>query len=152
MTDPDRRAALDRWMADHPWHPRLLPLFVYVVFLMGIGAATDWQPQIYPLLYALQCVVVAALLWRYRSLLGEMNFRFHWLAVPAAAAGAAAWIGLGRAMMDLWPQHFAPEAPPTSFMDDMGPAVGWTAMGLRLLGMSLLVPVIEELFYRSALL
>jgi membrane protease YdiL (CAAX protease family) len=55
-----------------------------------------------------------------------------------------------------------PDGSPFSFVDavaaegdmrtTMGPAVGWVSLTLRLLGMSLVVPLFEELFIRSLML
>jgi membrane protease YdiL (CAAX protease family) len=144
---------LDAWMADHPWHPRLLPYVIYVALLPLIDMATDRWPDVYPILYSVQCLIVGWLLWRYRKLLPEMNLKFHWLAIPAGIAVCVIWIGLGRWMMHQFPQRFAVAADaPAHLFDRMSPTVQYASLGLRLLGMSLLVPVFEELFIRSLLL
>ena len=75
-------ARMDRWMAAHPWHPRVVPLLVYLVLLMVIGFARDSYPVSYPFLYTFQCLLVCWLMWRYRKLTPELNVKFHWLCIP----------------------------------------------------------------------
>lgn len=140
-------------MADHPWHPRLLPYLIYVALLPLIALVTDHQPVLYPILYAIQCLIVAMLLWRYRRLLPELTITFHWLAIPAGVLVCVIWIALGKWMIATFPSQFAPTADdPAHLFTRMSPAVRWVSLSLRVLGMSLLVPLFEELFVRSLLL
>lgn len=144
---------LDAWMADHPWHPRLLPYVLYVALLPLIAIATDRIPQLYPLLYGIQCFVVAALLWRNRKHTPELTIGFHWLAIPTGVAVCVIWIALGQWMVAMFPGRFAisPDDPEHLFLR-MSPAMRWASLSLRVLGMSLLIPLFEELFVRSLLL
>ncbi|MBL4700072.1 MAG: CPBP family intramembrane metalloprotease [Phycisphaeraceae bacterium] len=150
---PSVLGKLDAWMQEHPWHPRLLPYVLYVVLLALIGMATAYQPALYPVLYWLQCAVVAWLLWRYRKLTPELNCQFHWLAIPVGILVCVIWIGLGQWMMQTFPDRFKPslDDKPHLFAT-MSPMMRWTSLSLRVLGMSLLVPMFEELFVRSLLL
>ena len=172
-----RTTGLDGWMLGNPWHPRIFPFVAYIACLPLIKEARQWSLLTYPVLYTIQCGLVTYLLWRYRRLLPELNLRFHWLAVPIVLALAALWIGLGWLMAGEWnlrwpaitagqplgaidyeaarlePGTFADPKPHyfTEFMSSL-PALAWTSIALRLLGMSLVVPLFEELFIRSALL
>lgn len=173
---------LDRWMADHPWHPRVLPLIVYLVMLSAIGMVPDQPPWIclQPLLYLLQCGLVLWLLWRYRRLLSELTLTFDWRAIPIGVGVCIAWILLGwlaagefaprwdammrgqpLAVMDYGTPPIDKPVLATSAADGpfdwrdparMGLTLGWAALVLRLLGMSIVVPLFEELFTRSMLL
>lgn len=167
----------DRWMAAHVWHPRITPFFVYITLLAVITFVEPSVPWLYPPLYVLQCAVVLWLLWRYRKLTPELTLKFHWLAVPVGVFVAAAWIALGWAMSGEFGRrwealaagdpigmipytggginrpYFATDAADVeTFIDTMGPTYGWVALSLRLLGMSLVVPLFEELFIRSLML
>ena len=148
---PSRLAAFDAWMTTNPWHPRLVPFLAYILFLPAAQWARTWWPPLQPLLYGAQLIVVVALLWRYRHWIRELTWRFHWLAVPVGVALCAAWIGLGHGMVQLAPGWFAPEPGPSGLERMPEP---WRAfsLGLRLLGMTLVVPMFEELFVRSACL
>lgn len=178
----------DRFMADHPWHPRVVPFLAYLVLLAVIGlvAAPDRLPAAYPVLYTLQCGFVLWLLWRYRRLLPELTIRFHWLAAPVGIVVFLAWVWIGMIVAEFRTVQHAglgpftaqlfnwmidpatpvtltrPDGSPFSFVDakaaegdmrvTMGHSVGWAALPLRLLGMSLVVPLFEELFIRSLML
>ncbi len=140
-------ARLDAWMADHPWHPRIIPFVVYLSFLALILPARDWHPLTYPLLYSLQCGLVLYLLWRYRRLLPELTLSFHWLAVPVGVGVCVAWVVIGKWMVSLAPNDLGD--PGYDFFEKMNPTLAWTSVSLRLLGMSIVVPMFEELFIRS---
>jgi len=138
-------------MEQNPWHPRVVPFVVYIVMLSPVSAMKDWWAASYPVMYLLQCLPVAWLLWRYRGLLPELTLSFHWLAVPVGVGVTVVWLWLGKQAIALWPGAFAGEPVP-SFFEEMGLVVGWMAFSLRLIGMSVLVPLFEELFIRSLIL
>lgn len=147
-------ASIDTWMASNPWHPRVVPFIVYLLFLPIIQLANGITLYAYPALYIIQTAVVAALLWRYRKLLPELTVRFHWLAIPTGVGLCAAWIALGLWMANTWPSAFGPSEDEHYFTQaqNQSHTLYAIALGVRLLGMSLLVPLFEELFVRSACL
>ncbi len=142
---------LDRWAAENPWHPRVLPFIAYVAMLPVVNWTTKLLPISYPVMYTIQGILAAWLLWRYRKLMPELTLSFHWLAVPVGVLVAIVWIWLG-----IWSANNLPSAfghPGTeSFFDQMGITVGWIGFSLRLVGMAIIVPLFEELFIRSLLL
>jgi len=169
-------ARLDTFMAASPWHPRIVPFFVYILGLFVGSFITEPLPAAIPALYLLQVGVVVFLLVRYRKLLPEMTLRFHWLAVPTGVGLLFAWVYLGYATNYLSLQaqgtpylgpvmdYLVPTNPAGSGKEgaaphpilagkeQFGPLWFWVTMISRLLGMSLVVPLFEELFIRSAVL
>lgn len=180
-------AKLDAWMADSPWHARVVPFFVYIVLLTVLMFLPEAAAPLKPFIYAAQCAAVVWLLWRYRKLTPELTASFHWLAVPTGVGLLVAWVVLGYAMggelghrwamltggdwigalgpypydtLGQEPNRFGPElnaelqAEPHELqaLTAEHPVIGWMGMGLRLLGMSLVVPFFEELFIRSGML
>lgn len=143
-------AKLDDVMAAQPWLPRAIPYLLYVLLLTPVMLASDYDPWLYPPFYALQCGVVAWMLWRYRHLTPELTISFHWLAVPTALAVTALWIVIGKWMVATWPGQFA--ATERHLFDEMTPQARMISLSLRVLGMSILVPLFEEMFMRSLLL
>lgn len=141
---------LDGQVHQQPLLARALPYLVYVLLLSVVAMAADHRPWLYPIGYTLQCGVVAWLLWRYRHLTPELTVRFHWLALPAGVIVAVIWVAVGMAMVHLWPEWFAKKEP--HVFEEMSPGVRALSLGLRVLGMSILVPLFEELFVRSLLL
>ncbi len=100
--------------------------------------------------------MILFLLVRYRRLTPELNLRFHWTVLPSAVLLLAAWVALGHGYNQV---TGAPDAVvPLADADVFGPlaagsAVGfWAAFIARGLGMSIVVPLFEELFVRSAVL
>ena len=193
-TDPASAAApdaplagMDAWMADSPWHARVIPFFVYIVLLTVLMFLPEAAAPLKPFIYTAQCGVVVWLLWRYRKLTPELTASFHWLAVPTGVGLLVAWVVLGYAMggelghrwatltqgdwigafgpypydtLGQEPNRFGPalnaelqpEPHELQALTAEHPVIGWLGMGLRLLGMSLVVPFFEELFIRSGML
>ena len=158
MARAGRWAALDKWVAQHCWHPRVLPFLIYILLLGVILFVRPRLPAAYPFLYVGQCGVVAWLLWRYRKLTPELTLRFHWMAIPVGVCIFTWWVLLGRGTAHLLNTYKPAMFPlPTGAEDfrkpeQLGLAGGWITLILRLVGMSLVVPLMEELFVRSLLL
>ncbi len=169
-------ASVDRWMESHPWNPRLTPYLVYLGCLVGVQAAsTTLDGVLYPWVYACQGALTLFFLIRYRRLVPELTLRFHWLAIPVGLGVAALWVAVGQAMVHS--DRLLEEGPWAFFMAlghwtidptqgttfyssqnnrhyfvQMSPMVLYPSLVLRLIGMSLIVPMTEELFMRSLLL
>jgi membrane protease YdiL (CAAX protease family) len=178
--DARRPGRLDAWLKLSDWHPRALPYLAYVGLLTAVVQLRAWEPLTYPLAYAAQCAITLWLLYKARPLLPELTLSFHWLSLPVGLAVAAGWIALGWALAGEWDHRWSlllqgrvtgdlpfeqlglsrtpwsrdPSAPPADFRHaaQMGLVVGWVALTLRLVGMSIVVPLCEELFMRSLLL
>jgi membrane protease YdiL (CAAX protease family) len=143
---------------------RLLPLLVWVACLPLTQGATQWAAQgaspLWPIAaHGAQMLVCAALLWRWRKLFPELSARFHFAALPAAALVLALWLALGwlcRGTFETsWDalRHGAPLPAtdhPLARLLEAHPAGGQALLLLRLLNMTLVVPCVEELFFRSA--
>ena len=89
---------LDAFMAAHPFHVRLLPLFVFLSPMLLIWMAGEaWLPA--TLVFTLPIYgLLAFMLWRYRKLMPEMTLRFHWTAIPTGVGLFVVWVLLGWLM------------------------------------------------------
>ena len=143
------RAEFGQWMAERPWRARTAPLFVYALILWPVEVLSTSQPSTYPAVYAVQCLVVIAVVLSSRRLLPELNLRFHWLAVPAGLIGACAWIFFRIWLADV---HIPWFSQPQKVLEHMTPDIRRISLALRLGGMILLAPIMEELFFRSLVL
>ncbi len=137
--------------------PYAVPMFAYV----GLSALEGYLPQAggrpvpswYAIAYAFKVVITAALAWRYRS-----TWRDFLPAPSFATLGLSAllgllvwllWIGLDG----LYPVFRFLGGTRVAFDPrEMAPLARWAFIGVRLLGLVVLVPLIEELFWRSFLL
>ena len=144
-----------------PEFPRVLP---FAVFLVIGSLAGKWFPGSEYWLYALKTGVVAALVWVLRPRIAEMRWSFSIPAVGVGVAVAVLWIALDGVIPSLasiydrvsalWtgqapvPRPAEPPWNPQAFFSG-SPVLGWAFVAVRVLGRSLLVPMIEEVFYRS---
>ena len=146
-------ASLDRVMTSSPWYPRALPYFLYVAMLGAIWYVGSLAPASFLPLYMLQCGLVVWLLWRYRKHLPELNLKFHWLAVPTSVGLCALWVLLGHGMDHLAPSWFdQPDKGGILRKMGVGSPLFISAVTLEYVGMTLVVPLFEELLMRSAVL
>jgi CAAX prenyl protease-like protein len=133
---------------------RILPFAAFMALLALRGAAPadgawGFDPR---WLYGMTVLGVGALLiWWWREY-GELSWqtlptwREALLAVAVGLAVFLLWIQLDASWMTLG-------APSADFVPlDAAGAVDWPLAGLRLVGAALLVPVMEELFWRSFLM
>jgi hypothetical protein len=134
----------------------VLPLVLY----LGMTMFLPRSPDLYPWLYVAGVVLVGAgtlaLLW------GRQVLRPHgdvWAGVLVGLVGIAIWIPLSLAQREyhltldwlegLW-QKGRPGFDP--YTEISQPLARWSFIAVRLLGLAVLVPVVEELFWRGFLL
>jgi CAAX prenyl protease-like protein len=129
----------------------LLPMGVFLAFTT-VGV---YWPDIYPVTYVLKTFIVAAML----IVLWPHFTKIRWTHLPLGALvgviGTVQWIGMEKLLM-----HF-PFLSWTRMISDVQakafhphdyfatPAVMWSFIAIRWLGAALLVPVMEELFWRD---
>jgi CAAX prenyl protease-like protein len=148
------------------WHrvpeaPRALPflLFVGVTLLEGklFPGSEYW-------FYAVKTVLVGWMLWSLRGYLPELKWAFGWEGFGIGALLGILWIGLDGSVIPLneilariqaWLTGETVESPSvepawnplTHFPDH--PALAWMFVAIRVVGRTLVVPPLEEVFYRS---
>ncbi len=116
---------------------RLLPFAVFM--FSALVASTFWQDP--ALAYPLRAVAMGLVLWAFRDLIFSLPWR-----VDAGAAAAGIAIGV------LWVVTHTPSTAEAAGLNALGPLGFGIWVVARVLGTTLLVPVIEELFFRSYLL
>src|SRR5260221_7390640 len=134
--------SLRQKFATSPDYARIVPFAAFV-------ALTFVQQKLGPpsayWIYLAKTLIGAWLLWEVRPFVSEMRWALSWEAVVVGVAIAAIWIGLDG----LYPRLSQPEAS-WNPGKDYG-ASGWIWNGVRLVGSSVVVPPLEEIFYRSFL-
>ncbi len=148
-----------------PSRPVEPPVWPYVVPLAGFLALTALEgylpitptgapsPTWYPAVYTLKVVIVSVLLWHCRTIFGDLRARpspLGWCAAVALGLIVAlGWVGLDG--------HY-PELPflggkRTAFdPSGLAPLARGGFLLVRMIGLVAIVPLIEELFYRSFLM
>jgi CAAX prenyl protease-like protein len=128
-----------------PAFPRVAPfaVFVLLTFLQGpLGPASPYWA------YLLKTLVGAWMIWAVRPFVQEMRWAWRWEALVVGIGIFVVWVGLDGLYPRLaqlprgWNpnEHFGP-----------GSATAWFYISVRILGSSIIVPPLEEVFYRSYL-
>jgi uncharacterized protein len=125
----------------------ILPMAVFLAFTFVGG---HW-PSLYPLSYVSKTIVVAlllVLLWRHYT---PIRWNHWWLGIIVGVIGIFQWVG-----MQLWLEaRFEFFRPGEDVFDPTAafatPLVLWSFIAVRIAGAVLLVPVMEELFWRDFL-
>lgn len=159
------------WLRNELWVFYCLPFLVFMVLgtlepyapAKGVFPADTGfiQYNMYPYIYTAKVVLVAGALafcWpAYRRFSG----RATWLSVAVGLFGAVVWVGLNKLQQQI--DH--------KFLEDLGlgmltklgarsgfnplreladqPAWAYTFLGIRLLGLAVIVPIMEEFFLRA---
>ena len=148
--------------------PFVAPFFLFMLFLSGESYFPDQHYVLYPFKILL---VVVALAWFWHSL-PPLFPRAVPLSVGIGVLGVILWIGLdpGAMKLDAFLEGLWNRAVPSLGLNswrmqiDAGPMAGrnpfqlypafyaWLLFGLRVAGIALCVPVMEELFWRGFLM
>jgi hypothetical protein len=145
MSDP---APID---LDRPALPYIIPMGGFLVLTQVEGYLPG--PSWYPPFYALKIAIVAALTWACRSTWHDLRPwpcpRSLALAVTLGLLVAVLWVGLDGH----YPALPFMKGSRTAFNPNiLSPPAKWAFIAIRLAGLALLVPLIEELFWRSFLI
>lgn len=131
-----------------PIHARVVPYVVIVVLTVVQDAFTG--PLRY-WLYLAKMLVGLWCIWEMRSLVPEMRWAVSWEAVVVGVLVFVVWVGLDPyyPKLELLFKAGEPWNPVKEFDD--APGLAWFFVAVRTLGSALVVPPIEESFYRSFL-
>jgi CAAX prenyl protease-like protein len=128
--------------------PELARIAPFAVF----AALTFLQGRFGPLslywVYLLKTVIGAWMIWAARPFVEEMRWKLSWEGLAVGVIIFAAWVGLDG----LYPRLARAEGgwnPNQQF--GAGSAISWFYLCVRIGGSTLVVPPLEEIFYRSLL-
>jgi len=116
---------------------RIVPFIVFM--LSGLVVNAFWQQP--ALGFPLQAAMMAGAVWLFRAPLMALEWRLDPVALLAGLAVGAGWIALAPA-----------GAEPLAGLERLGAGAFALWAAIRILGTSLLVPVVEEGFFRGYLL
>jgi hypothetical protein len=133
-----------------PIYARVAPFVIFVGLMILNGVFGKDGPYF---VYAFRTLVGAWLIWQMRPFVSEMKWNFSLEAVAIGIAVFVMWVALDP----VFPKNhifFTPTAddvwnPFTRY--GAGSGLGWFFVVVRLLGSSLIVPPLEEVFWRSFL-
>jgi uncharacterized protein len=122
-----------------PYWPYLAPCLAFLVFT----SAGAWIPSGVYILYPLKTIIVAAILYYYRKTYTEIHLNFSWIAVLVGIIVFIIWV-----VPEGWyPLIGKPDGfnPYTFGKGDLA----YFLIAFRLVGAVIIVPIFEELFWRS---
>ncbi len=134
-----------QFLQQSPLHARVAP-FVFFVLLTACQGLLGESSRYW--IYALKTALGAWMVWSVRPVVAELRWSFSGEAVFVGVAVFAVWVGLDSLYPKLGPAG-KPWNPNAEFGE--GSALAVAVIATRLIGSSIIVPPIEEMFYRSFL-
>jgi CAAX prenyl protease-like protein len=128
-----------------PAYARVAP---FVIFLALTFCQGQFGEESRYWFYLAKTLVGAWLIWEMRPFVAEMKWAFSWEAVVIGIAVCVMWVGIDG----VYPKFGKPGGlwnPHKQFGE--GSALAWFFIVARTLGSSIVVPPLEEVFYRSFL-
>jgi len=141
--------SLKQYLQRSPEHARFLPFALFVAPLAASFFDLPAPMQFW--IYLFRTFVGAWCVWEMRALVPEMRWKFSWEGLAAGVLALAIWVGLD------------PYYPPNNIIFKQGtawnpfkqfggnPALAWFFFVVRTVGTTVVVPPLEEVFYRSFL-
>ncbi|HEY2587428.1 MAG TPA: CAAX prenyl protease-related protein [Tepidisphaeraceae bacterium] len=126
----------------------VLPMAVFLAFTWAGG---HW-PGFYVASYVTKTLLTAFLLILFRRQYASIRWNYAWLGALLGVIGIVQWVCMERALLHAWPNY--PRLP-TDVLDPTkafaSRAGVWSFIAIRWAGASLVVPFMEELFWRDFL-
>src|SRR5438477_4356398 len=128
-----------------PEFARIAPLAVYAILGMFQGQLGEESRYWF---YIFKTLLGAWIIWEVRPFVEEMRWKISWEAVVVGVTIFAIWVGLDG----LYPRLSKLDAGATPFQQfGAGSAFAWFYIVVHIVGMTVVVPPVEEIFYRSFL-
>ena len=149
-----------QWLYERPQMPYILPFFVFVLVMLpsafGHVGGMDWEKLWHdwlPALYPLKTVLAALLLWYFWPWYTRIFWGKLGLGVIFGLVGTVLWIGTELLCQKLG-LSVKPDAASLYNPDVMlgGGWKEWLFLCVRVAGPALVVPIMEELFFRDFLM
>jgi|SRR6266850_5588683 len=136
---------LQKKFESSPVFVRLVPFGIFLVLTFCQGAEFFGKATPY-WFYLLKTLVGAWLIWEMRPFVTEMRWTISWEAIVVGIAVCVMWIGLN----DFYPKMSKPGDPANPHLVfGLNSGAAWFFALVHLLGMTFVVPPLEEVFYRS---
>jgi CAAX prenyl protease-like protein len=131
----------------------MIPMAIFLAFTQ-IGAS--WK-SLFPISYIAKTILAAIALWLLWPKYTKVRWNHWWLGVIVGILGVVQWVGMEKLLMsvpwlswtrmirDVTGEAFNP------YEQLKFPGALWTFITIRLLGPTLVVPLMEELFWRDFL-
>ncbi|HSZ60006.1 MAG TPA: CAAX prenyl protease-related protein [Tepidisphaeraceae bacterium] len=147
---PDEKAEKEK-LPPRRISPELAYILPMAVFLVLTWAGGQW-PALYVASYVSKTLITPLLLIVLWPNYTKIRWTYWWLGAVMGVIGVFQWIGMEKGLIHLWPNfpemHAEVFDPTKAFSSS---AAFWSFVAVRWAGASLVVPVMEELFWRDFL-
>ncbi len=124
----------------------ILPMGIFLAFTQ-IAA---WWPSLFPVSYVVKTIAAAAaliILWPHFT---KISWKLWWLGILFGVIGVVQWIGMEKLLLHQFPNYPRPHAEAFDPFDKIHSSAARVAfIAMRWAGASLVVPFMEELFWRD---
>lgn len=120
--------------------------------MVCLAVGTYWK-ALYPWSYVARTLLAGGLLIHFRKRYTPIVWRYWWLGALLGVAGVLQWVGMDTLLQRSLPRWFALNHA-TAFNPEAhfaAPGAAWGWIAVRLLGAAVVVPFMEELFWRDYL-
>jgi len=126
----------------------VLPMGSFLLFTFLGG---HW-PGLFVASYIVKTIVAGVLLILLRRHFTKIKWSSAWLGVIVGIVGIVQWVGMEKLLLHFWPNYPRLSAEAFDpFKTISSPALLWSFIAIRLLGPVLVVPFMEEYFWRDFL-
>ena len=124
---------------------RIVPYVVFAALTLTQGWFGDTGAY---WVYAIKTLIGALLVWLVWAHVKEMRWNFSWESVVAGVAVFALWVGLDG-LYPMFGERTGAFNPLNTYKE--GSVMAWMFISTRILGSTLVVPMLEEVCFRSFL-
>ncbi len=126
----------------------VLPMAVFLAFTFAAG---QWH-SFFPLSYILKTFAAGMLLVAFRKHYTKISWDYAILGLIIGVLGVVQWVGMEKLLLHFWPNYPRPSSDIFNpFADIESRTLLWIFIPFRLLGPVIVVPFMEELFWRDFL-
>jgi CAAX prenyl protease-like protein len=126
----------------------LLPMITFI----GFTQISGWWPDLFPAVYVVKTIATALLLVLCWPAFTRISWKGWRLGIIVGIVGVVQWVAMEKLLLRLWPNYPRMHATTLDpFSEIENPTVRFVFLAFRWLGPTLVVPVMEELFWRDYL-
>ncbi len=153
MADMQQSESTPAVAAPSTWRDELAYILPMACFLLFTAAGGQW-PTFFPLSYFLKTFLTAGLIIYFWRSYTKIRWTCWWLGIIVGILGIVQWIGMEELLRRFWPDYPRPgasTAPFDPYQTFQNSWLLWSFMLVRWAGAALVVPFMEELFWRDYL-
>jgi uncharacterized protein len=123
----------------------ILPMALFV----ALTEIAVYYPAFFPIDYAIKTFLAAILLIAFRRHYLKIRWNFAWLGAIVGILGFFQWVGMEKALLAIWPHYPRPLGASFDPTQIASPQLRSLFLIIRFAGPVLVVPFMEELFWRD---